>query len=1352
MKARERHYHVVALAVPIVYDFEGDHDPDGRIYALEGYRDQNGSYHDLSERIACLKELARDFPRDRPEVQLGSDPLRPHPLVRPLVLRACKGERLIVHFRNEIDELPSHGGNHEVHHGGVTDPDHGTPDDRDDRLRAGLHILIDGYDVKTSDGADVGWNVDSTVLPRESTVYTYDLADEGVFPFHDMGNLDGEERGTNAHGLFGTLVVEPEGWSWTDPETGAPLIDGLSADVHPPAPCAPDRRDDPQAALWCSFREFVVIFHDEPEVDFPFARRYPAPTCSDDPEAAFPMFMPINYRAETMTNRLIRLEMLKARNCLKTRVEGEEQHHSSWLFGDPATPVLRCYRNDPVRIRLAHAGVKETHVFHLHVHTWYAVPENPKSTIIDSISIGPQSGQTIIPLHGAGSRQGVTGDAIFHCHLYPHFHQGMWGILRTHDVLEDGTREYPHYTDPDDPCAAINQNPVLRITSLVPLPGRPEPPAPTEDLPGFPFFIAGEYGQKSPLPPWVYGPDFPEPIDGIASGYRPPSSVTNRERSRLIPDPFLGEAFTEIGPRREADRHFDIVVLSRDIVYNGDGWHDPIGHFFALAEDEEAIRAGKKPIVPLFFRFNRGEVARFRLINKLPRRFPGDKFDCPIPLDNNAGAESSAECGLHVHLVRFDPLVSDGSSVGWNYLSGIEPGHDLYYRWHADEEFGTVFFHDHLFANFRQKHGLFGAAIVEPAGSEHLCPRTLEPLEAGTQAVIRPPSGPAFREFCLAVADFVPLYDGDVPLNPPAFPGSHDDHGVMAVNYRCEPLRERPGDPAHWFSSVDHDDPWTPIFETYPGDPIRLRLIQGSHEEQHSFVVHAMRWHQWHGDPDSPLRNQQTIGISEAFSFHVDGPHGPGDYLWHFGSTIDLWLGCWGLIRAHAEAVDDLAPLLGGSGGSPPGDVSLPPFDPHRARCYQIVARKADILYREPGGTGEHRPGIHDNFGLVYQLAGQAPSTGPAPYEPLVLRCRAGEWVEVTLTNELCDMRPEPCPPELPVESDGGHEHENGDEPEGGHDPRPRIVSDHASIHCDLLRYDVREYDGTFVGRNPDRTVGPGLSRTYRWYADRELGVVLLRDFADVRNHLHHGLIGALVVEPADATPMDPTDPKAERWHGPEAVIRRPKRTPARELVLILQDGLRLVDFDGVPLPDPVDTHFLGAAHNDPFARGKTADSDCLHATVGIGGEDAEGSVPGHPLLFGVDAEDQGRKAVNYRSEPLDWPNPDFGFRVRRLDLETPATPLWVAHPGEELWLRLVVAADRPRNHSFTVHDHSWPVEPPHVADGPRTGSIGALATASVRTLILHAGAEGDYAYRSGVYRWTLGQGLWGIIRVIGGP
>ena len=62
----------------------------------------------------------------------------------------------------------------------------------------------------------------------------------------------------------------------------------------------------------------------------------------------------------------------------------------------------------------------------------------------------------------------------------------------------------------------------------------------------------------------------------------------------------------------------------------------------------------------------------------------------------------------------------------------------------------------------------------------------------------------------------------------------------MGLNYRCEPMRERlkkREDPAHIFSSLCYGDPATPILETYPGEPMVIRLLDGAHEEQHAFNI-----------------------------------------------------------------------------------------------------------------------------------------------------------------------------------------------------------------------------------------------------------------------------------------------------------------------------------------------------------------------------------------------------------------------------------------------------------------------------------------------------------------------------------
>lgn len=175
--------------------------------------------------------------------------------------------------------------------------------------------------------------------------------------------------------------------------------------------------------------------------------------------------------------------------------------------------------------------------------------------------------------------------------------------------------------------------------------------------------------------------------------------------------------------------------------------------------------------------------------------------------------------GFHIHLVKFDTIVSDGAANGWNNIAGARQYETLVERFFANEELRIVFFHDHLFANSHQMHGVFGALIVEEAGATFHNIRNGKELKAGTKAVIKRRDGTSFREFALFVHDFAMLFDKDGnALNPPEVPGSHNDPGVMGINYRSEPMRERlkrEEDPAYIFSSIVHGDPATPVLETY---------------------------------------------------------------------------------------------------------------------------------------------------------------------------------------------------------------------------------------------------------------------------------------------------------------------------------------------------------------------------------------------------------------------------------------------------------------------------------------------------------------------------------------------------------
>jgi manganese oxidase len=1106
------------------------------------------------------------------------------------------------------------------------------------------------------------------------------------------------------------------------------------------------------------------------------------------------------------------------------RVAGEEQHHSSWLFGDPITHIQRAYAGDPCRVRLIHAGVKETHVYHLHVHQWRAVasdtaepsvhgtdgkPQPTGSQLLDSITIGPQSATTIDPLYGSGSRQYAMGDVIWHCHLYPHFHHGMWGLWRSYDRLVDGTRTYPDGSY----CPRLN-----------PLPGRP-PADSTLQTPGFPWFINGVFPMKSPPPP--VGDNTALNGRRILLKMGPASELERAampERCRKGETP--GAIFVDLDTDAEKwnDRaklpkprivSYDVEVRADNCHYNVDGWHDPRGHHYRLMKveirqwsdsdnkylptyTETFTHPLKENPSPFYPRANQGDIVEWRQHNRL-NSFPADGFDF---------GQLPVECGLHVHLVKFDPLSADGSSTGWNYLAGAScreaVGEDgagelrivSRHRWVVDEEFGPCFFHDHLLANYRQKHGLFAALIAEPHGSQwqQVDNQSLTAW-SNPEAVIVPPAItglPPFREACLAIADFVPLLDhAGRPLNPPSTLSGDDDPGAMGVNYRNAPLTFRGKDPSQWFSSTVRSrlnfagvkgDPDTPVIQTYPGERLRIRLIQGSHEEQHGLTIHGMRWRRDWGNPHSTLVNQQTLGISEAFTLDINpadaSPYGTGDHLWHFSTADDLWLGCWGLVRSLPSTPENFArfsPLPDLLSSPAKARQALrdahavpthpdPKADIKNARTFVVVAQRTEHLYNDTALT--------DPWGLIYRTVKYSdkeieemleraidPPSSMDPKkkgiwdvkdedvdksaQPLVLRAQRGEWVRVILVNDLfdeddndrdpdqeddgrIDFGVEPSPPRLPLE--------HLDELKR---PDRRTVSSRVSIHASLLSYDVAKFDGSFVGRNFDTTVAPWLRssehmgshmggmeipgavvhraehhgrrnwREYWWYADDHLApknandgpgqVCYLYDMADIRNHRHHGLIGALIVEPGDAQPfaLNSKAKEADGWTGLNAEIRVNGKVVARETVVFIQDGLRFFvngnpDF---PMPDVNPT-------DDP--------------------------------------EDSGQKGINYRSHPI-----HHGVVSRQ---ETPVFPLLEANAGDKIWLRAIGAGDKPRQHTITVHGCDWP-QASWKPNGAWTGALTGLSPCRAATMEIVLPHKGDYAVRAGGFRWAAEHGVWSSLR-----
>src|SRR5262245_5469560 len=210
--------------------------------------------------------------------------------------------------------------------------------------------------------------------------------------------------------------------------------------------------------------------------------------------------------------------------------------------------------NDHVKFQILHAGTNISHVHHLHAHQWLHSPNDDQSSYRDSQMISPGGSYTLNHTYnGSGNKNKTVGDAIFHCHFYPHFAQGMWSLWRIHDVFEGGTtldrqgRPVAGWNRalPDGEIStgtaipALVPMPTLPMAPIgarvriqpVPVPGSPTPAGFRADVdmtdpnlangPGFPFFIPGVAGQRATHPPLDFAPDPADPANPFLNGGLP---------------------------------------------------------------------------------------------------------------------------------------------------------------------------------------------------------------------------------------------------------------------------------------------------------------------------------------------------------------------------------------------------------------------------------------------------------------------------------------------------------------------------------------------------------------------------------------------------------------------------------------------------------------------------------------------------------------------------------------------------------------------------------------------------------------------------------------------------------------
>jgi FtsP/CotA-like multicopper oxidase with cupredoxin domain len=1311
-----RRFLLVAAAVDITLNRYLDHDPNGRMYVLEGELERVRAEE---ARNAAARGPARTA---EPGVSLGLQ----GDAIQPLIIRAHPGECLRVSLRNDLKDEP-----------------------------ASFHLHGSSLRVAGTRSPAVATNARALARPGRTVAYEWMVPPdepEGTHYFHSHGNT----REQTSHGLFGAVIVEPRGSEWLDPLSGGPLRSGWAAVIR-----------DPKGA---DFREFALVYHEIGNESYQLmdALGQFVPLVDPLTSAYRPASRALNYRSEPFMNRL-RLQQQR------TGRFDESLSYSSYTFGDPATPIMRAYLGDPVKQRVIHGGSEVFHVHHVHggAIRWRRQPgveragfdvglsKHPPLTPeaserVDAQTIGPAETFDLEDECGSGGCQQSVGDFLVHCHVAHHYFAGMWGIWRVYNTKQDAAWS----TDSLPPLAELPDR-GGRVATAVSSEGLI---GATIDRLGKPFRVdAANLGSwvEAQLPPrgtprgydasvldWrrngtrSFGE--PEAREGWP-GYRSP---TPGERPKLLfdtktgklaypflrphlgkrppfapnhgPAPFLdpaqgtdplapgGSGPASVCPAGTKVKTFKIHAITLPITINRRAnLVDPGGEIYVLKEEEDAVRANNGLRRPLAIRANAGEDC-------VDVIFASELADSP---ENHGFAKVNA----HIHFVQFDVQASDGVITGFNYEQSVRPFTVAGERVASPSAPGLTALRVGGAGPF-QPGAVVGVGMDEAATFEvrriaRISGKTLvfdEPLRFAHKAgeivsteFVRYRWYPDvqfgtayFHDHVNAIASWKHGLFGALVAEPPGSTYHHPRTGepvrsgpiadvhtdrkvsadvtgsfremVMFVqdgnsithigrstgssfNLRAEPLDDRGGPPDRLFANREHADPETPLFEAYVGDPLVVRTLVAGANEVHTWHLdgHWFRAEPW--SKTSPPVSTIPIGISERYDLVVPRAGGPQAMA---GDYL-YYSGRSFKLREGSWGIVRVHDPSGGEGlRRLPGREGAPPAPSG------ICPRDAPARGFETVAVGAPLPMLDGKEGMIYVLKADAAAVRSGRRaQPLVLHVNVGDCIRVRLANETRG----------PV-----------------------------SFHADMLAFDPKSSGGVDAGRNPEQTVAPGESKEFTYYAHPEVGetVALVRDFGNVLSNPGQGLYGAIVVGPRGASWRDPADGSDVSARSAWAVDVHPATGPAyRDFTLLLQD-----EDAGI------------GTHRMPYS-----------------------------------ARVAGAVGINYAAEPLadrlaDAPDPGSVFSSARHG--DPATPVLRAHAGDAVRIH-VLAPWSEQAQVFEVEGHRWPFEPGRAGtdllDAVQVGGLEAI------TLAVTAGGDerlpGDYLY--GDHREPFREaGLWGIFRV----
>ncbi len=1305
--APRRDYKIAAINVEITLNRFLDHDPNGRMYVLE---------EDLARaREEEAKNRGSRAGRGEPAVSLGLQ----GDAIQPLALRVNQGECLRVTLRNDLKN--------------------GEP--------GSLHLHGSSLYVATTGSPAIATNSDAIARPGGTVVYEWWVREnvpEGTHYFHSHGAT----RLQTAHGLFGAVIVEPEGSQHLDPMTGGGLRTGWTAMIRPPQ--------------GSHFREFVIFYHEIGNERYRHLDKMGQAVPQVDPftSAYRPGTRALNYRSEPFMNRL----------ALQHEKSGRYDHssaYSSYSFGDPATPIARSYLGDPVKERVVHGGSEVFHVHHVHggAIRWRRQPRVEPSRFdqgldktpplvptaverIDSQAVGPSESYDVEHECGSGGCQQGAGDYLVHCHVAHHYLAGMWMIWRVYNTGQDGLVSQdalPPLQELPDRLGRIARavtsgeligrtvdwmGKTFRITrsNLAAWVERQLPPQGTpkgydasvldwrkdadlylnesESNATWPGFRSTAPGTRLPIHFDPKTGKLAYPFLRPHLGKRPPFAPNHGPAPFLDPvaqgseAPRPGENGPwSLCPAGTKLQEYVIHAISVPITLNRKAnIIDPVGQLYVLKEQETAVRKDNGLRTPLAIRANAGEDCVDII------------FKSELPDTRQNGFLSKAN--VHIHFVQFDVQRSDGVNTGFNYEQSVRPftveGEPL----RGDVQAGETSVHV-------RSTGRFHPGILVGVGMDQDATFEIKRIKEikGDSLMFDEPLRHGHGRGEIVSAEFVRYrWYPDVQFGTAYF----HDHVHALTSWRHG-----------LFGALIAEPPGSTYRHPHTGAELRSGPVADIHTQARVSVDVSGSFRELvlFIQDDNPLT---AVGESSGSSFNlrVEPLAARGDDPSRFFSShahgdpetplLEAFLGDPVVVRALVAGTNDVHTwhVDGHWFRAEPWSETSPPISTIHlgiSERYDLVIPKAggpqlhpgDFLYYS-GRTFKLREG---SWGLIRAHDGSARTTlkklpgREATPPPATSVCSADaprkEFAVSALEAPLPMLGP----------SKGKVYVLEGDKSamrSGAKPPEPLVLhvsvgdcllvrltnetAEPVSFHADMLASDPKDSQGVSAGLNPPQIVTPDQTRTYTYFAHPEIGetAALIRDWGNAVENPGLGLYGAIIVGPRGATYTHPVT-------GEDMSLKAGWRVDVHP-----SSGRRYRDF----------SLFI-------------QDQDEVIGTA----------------LMPYNEQVKGVVGLNYRAERMQ----DGSAKGK-----SPSTPLLEAFAGDPVKVH-VLAPFSEQAHVFSLEGHQWPMEPGR-ARTPMLSSVKVGGTEAL-TLQVEAGGEaalrGDYLY--GDHREPYRDaGLWGIMRVYG--